>query len=154
MGPDVVALAHALGRVVALPEKLQQRLVARDLRVIDDEHRFGVAGASAAHLFVGRVGGGASGVADGGDPDPRRLPEHPLGTPKAAEPEDRFFQALGVGPDESMAVDKMPLRHGHHHCPAGQTLCGPGNDQLVTGKWPHRAPLFSNTSASPQASRM
>src|SRR5207302_2865138 len=96
---------------------------------------------SAADLLVGRVGGGAPGVADGGYPDPRRLPEHPLGAPKAAEPEDGFFEALGVGPGESMAVDEVPLRHRHHNCPAGQTLCGPGNDQLVTRKRPHFVPL-------------
>src|SRR6202040_3876170 len=84
----------------------------------------------------------AAGIADRGDPDPRRLPEHPFGTPKAAEPEDSFFQSLGIGPGERMAVDEMPLRHGHHNRPAGQTLCRPGNDQLVTRKRPHRAPPF------------
>src|SRR5580693_56367 len=30
LGPDVVALPHALGRVMALPEQLQQCLVARE----------------------------------------------------------------------------------------------------------------------------
>src|SRR5271167_4089502 len=91
LGPDVVALAHALGRVMALPEQLEQCLVAREFRIIDDEHGFGVATAAAAHLFVGRVRGGPAGVADRGDPDARRFPEHPLRTPKAAEPEDSLL---------------------------------------------------------------
>src|SRR5580692_12750499 len=35
LGADVVALAHALGRVVALPEGLEQLLVGDFLRVVD-----------------------------------------------------------------------------------------------------------------------
>src|SRR5215207_5025797 len=41
---DVVALPHALRRVVALPEHLQQVLVGHLLRVEDHEHHFVVAG--------------------------------------------------------------------------------------------------------------
>jgi hypothetical protein len=35
---DVVPLAHALGRVVGLPEHLQELVIADVLRVIDHEH--------------------------------------------------------------------------------------------------------------------
>src|SRR5271165_885066 len=87
-------------------------------------------------------------VTDGGDPDPRRLPEHPLGSPEAAEPEHRLFQALGIWPDECVAVDEMPLRYGHHLGPARETFAGPGNDQFVTHKRPH---LFASFSRSPTA---
>src|SRR5262252_3935896 len=48
---DIIALAHALGRVVAFPESLQEPVVADLLRVIDDEHDLGMAGAAAANLF-------------------------------------------------------------------------------------------------------
>src|SRR4029079_18330625 len=54
LGADIVALAHALGRIVVLPEALQQRVIARLLRVEDDEDNLGVAGAGAADLGVGR----------------------------------------------------------------------------------------------------
>src|SRR5438067_12837607 len=63
---DIVALAHALGRVVAFPEQFQQRLIARHLRVVDDQHRLGVAGLAAAHLLIGRVRRMAAGITDRG----------------------------------------------------------------------------------------
>ena len=89
-------------------------------------------GATAADLLVGRVRGGAAGVADGGDPDPGRLPEHPLGAPEAAEREYRLLQPRGIGSDQRMAVDEVPFRHRHRLGPSRQTFPGPGNDQLVT----------------------
>ena len=51
---DVVALAHALRRVVVLPEDAQHLLVARLRGIEHDEHDLVVPGAAAAHLFVGR----------------------------------------------------------------------------------------------------
>src|SRR6202035_5340737 len=66
LGADVVALAHALGRVVTFPERLEQ-LVVRDLPGIEHhQHRFGMAGAARTTLLVSRVPGMAAGVADGG----------------------------------------------------------------------------------------
>ena len=44
--PHVVPLPHALRRVVALPEDLQKALVARFLRIEDDEDDFGMPGAA------------------------------------------------------------------------------------------------------------
>ena len=52
---NVVALAHPLGRVVAFPEHLEERVVAGDLGVEHHQHRLGMAGLAAAHLLVGRV---------------------------------------------------------------------------------------------------
>src|SRR5690349_23646479 len=66
---DVVALAHALRRVMALPERLQELLVAELLRIVDDEHDLIVPGLPGAHLLIGRIGREAAGVANCGDPD-------------------------------------------------------------------------------------
>src|SRR5262249_10970277 len=85
---DVVALTHALSRVVVLPEDLEQLLV-RDLRrVINDLYDLGVSGTPGAGLLVGRVGGEAARVADRGAVDAGRLPEQPLRAPETAHTED------------------------------------------------------------------
>src|SRR5206468_3094637 len=84
---DIVALPHALARVVAFPEQFEEGLVARHFRVVDDEHGLGMAGPPAAHLFIGRVGRMPAGIADRRRPDARRLPEDAPGAPDAAEPD-------------------------------------------------------------------
>src|SRR5262249_39557434 len=85
----VVALAHALRRVVSFPEFLEQGLVAHLLRVEYDQHRLGVVGEPGADLLVARVRRVAAGVADSGRVDARRLPEHALRAPEAAHAELR-----------------------------------------------------------------
>src|SRR5499425_2932486 len=49
--PHVVALTHALRRVVALPEPRQKRLVADGLRIEHDAHHLVVARAARAHFL-------------------------------------------------------------------------------------------------------
>src|SRR4051795_13158793 len=92
---DVVALAHALGRVVALPEEPEHLLVAGEKRVEDDEDGLGVAGATRADLLVGRVRRRAARVADGRRVHARGLPEDPLGAPEAAHAELRALEPVG-----------------------------------------------------------
>src|ERR1700681_2438832 len=46
LGADIVALAHALRRVVALPKRLKQRLVGNLFRIVHHQHHFVVAGAA------------------------------------------------------------------------------------------------------------
>src|SRR5690606_31471073 len=60
---DVVALPHALRRVVVLPEHLQQLFVGDPLRVVDHQHDLGVPGAPGADLLVRRVRREPTGVA-------------------------------------------------------------------------------------------
>src|SRR4029453_11069635 len=84
LGAHVVALAHALGRVVVLPEELQHLLVAGLGGVEHDEHGLGVAGPRRADLLIGRVAGVAAGVADRRGPHAVGLPEDALGAPEAA----------------------------------------------------------------------
>src|SRR5205807_9164902 len=111
LGADIIALAHALSRVVAFPEYLEERLVARHLRVVDHEDGLGVPGLPAAHFFIARVGGRAAGIADRGGPHPGRLPEFALGAPKAPHPEYRLFEPRRIGPVKPVAVDEMLVRH-------------------------------------------
>src|SRR3712207_3712796 len=87
LAADVVSLAHALRRVVVLPEDLQQSFVAGHRRVEHDAHRLGVSGSTGARLLVRRVRGEAALVADRGCPDARLLPERLLLAPEAAEGE-------------------------------------------------------------------
>src|SRR4051794_22187064 len=97
LGADVVALAHALGRVVLLPELLEQALVGDDGRVEHHQHDLGVPGTCRADLLVRRVRRVAAGVARRRRVDARGLPEHLLDTPEAAGAEDGGLQALREG---------------------------------------------------------
>ena len=101
--PDVVALAHALGRVVVLPEHLEQLLVARLRRVEHDADGLGVAGPAGARLLVRRVGREAALVADGGRPDAGLLPERLLLAPEAAERELGDLEAVRIGAGDRRA---------------------------------------------------
>src|SRR3984893_8915612 len=113
LGPDVVALAHALRRVVVLPEHAQQVLV-RDLgRVEHHQHRLGVAGGAAADLLVGGVRGVAARVADRGGVHAGCLPELPLRAPEAAQAEDGALGAGREGRLEPGSVDEVGVGHGH-----------------------------------------
>src|SRR5258706_4744412 len=103
--PDVVALAHPLGRVVVLPEDLEELLVRALRRVVGDEDGLGVAGSAAADLAVVRVRRLATDIADGGADHAGRLPEVLLGAPEAAHREDRRSGAVGPGRGEGRTVD-------------------------------------------------
>src|SRR6478735_133020 len=94
---DVVALTHALRRVVALPERLQQLLVRDLVRIEHDQHHLGVTGAARAGLFIGRVRRVAAGIADSGGVNAvAELPELAFGTPEAAEPEHGLLETGGI----------------------------------------------------------
>src|SRR5207249_5415637 len=71
---DVVALAHALRRVVGLPEDLEHGLVTGGGRIEDGQYDLGVPRPARADLLVGRVGRVPTGVADGGRVHAVRLP--------------------------------------------------------------------------------
>src|SRR2546430_8232297 len=90
----IVALAHALGRIVALPKRFEQPLIGNLLRIIDHEHHLVVPGATGANLLVSGIGRIAAGIADRGDVDAlTQFPEFALGAPKAAHPEHGRFRS-------------------------------------------------------------
>src|SRR5947207_9140489 len=106
----IVALAHALRRVVAFPENPEQLVVAHDLRVKDHQHHFGVVGQSRAHFIVGRVLRLAAGVADCGRVHAGGLPEQALGAPEAAHAEHGALQAFWKRRLQRMPIHEMLRR--------------------------------------------
>ena len=108
----VVALAHALRRVVTLPERAQELLEGQHLGVVGDEHGLGMARAARADLGVGRVGRVAARIAHGRRVDARQLPEEALGAPEAAEAELHDLDALGERGQERRAEHGVPGRDG------------------------------------------
>src|SRR6185369_15459901 len=92
LAAEIQALAVAGGRIVDLPENLQQFRVADLGRVEPHLDRLGVAGAVPADLSVAGVGDVAAGVADGGLQYPVDLAEGRLDPPEASGGECR---ALG-----------------------------------------------------------
>ncbi|MOA06358.1 hypothetical protein D3C78_1259890 [compost metagenome] len=131
LGAGVVALAHALGRVVGLPEHLEQGFEAGLPRIVDHPHHFGVPGHAGADFLVGRVGREAAGVARGRHPHPRLLPQAPLGAPEAAQAELHFLESFGERRLQRVAVHVVLFRHRHRAVASRQRLRGAGQLELV-----------------------
>src|SRR5450756_636724 len=125
LGADVVALTHALGRIVTFPERLEQLVVGGLVGIEHHQHHFGMAGAARANLLVSGVGGVAASVAyRSGEDAIAELPEFTLRAPEAAEPEHRLLQALRVGWLQRMTVDEMAPGRGHRLGTARQRIGG------------------------------
>ncbi len=121
----VVALAHALGRVVGLPEGLQQARVGQHRGVEHHLDGLGVAGTGGAHLLVRGVRRVPALVADGRGVDPGQLPEHPLGAPEAAQRDVRDLEPLRPRALERGAEDGVGGRDGERTGRSpGQRLLG------------------------------
>jgi len=90
----IIALAHALDRVVVFPEHFQELALGDFPRVKHDQHEFGLAGPAGADFLVAPVGRLAARIADRGGPYAGLLPELALGAPEAAEAEGGDFQPL------------------------------------------------------------
>src|SRR3990172_13214964 len=128
---DVIALAQALRRVVALPERLEEHAVAHELRVEDDEDGLVVPGAAGAYFLVGRIGGQARRIAARRDPNSfAKLPERPLRPPEAAEAEHRPLAAGGIRPLERPAEEIVLLRRCDGYGPARERGLGGGHREL------------------------
>src|SRR3954470_19643890 len=124
LGAHVVALAHALGRVVVLPEELEHLLVADLGGVEDGEHGLGVAGPRRADLLIGGVLRVAAGVADRRGPHAVGLPEDALGAPEAAHADDDLLEALGPRGRQRVAEHLVALGDGDHLVTAGEGVLG------------------------------
>src|SRR5687767_11832908 len=106
---------------MAFPKDAEQVVVADPRGIEKDAHDFGVSGRAGAHFFVRRVGREAASVPHRRTHDTRRLPEHFLGAPEAAEAEERFAQAT-VTRLERRAVDEMRGRDAQRLRPPGKSL--------------------------------
>src|SRR3954453_15443051 len=127
--PAVIALTHALRRVVVLPEDLEQILVA-DLRGIEDHaDRLRVARLAGAGLAIGRVAGGTALVTDGRRPHAGLLPVRLLLAPEAAERKLRDLEAVGVRTGDGCAEDGVVAGLHDRFGATGQGL-GRGWDRL------------------------
>ena len=121
----IIALAHALGRIVTLPEGFEQPLIGNLRRIVDHQHHLIVAGAAGAHLLVGRVGRVAARVADGGDVNAvAQFPKLALGAPEATHAEHRRLEAPRIRPLERPVKDEMLARGRNRRRAAGQRLGG------------------------------
>ncbi len=107
------------------PEHLEQLFVADLLRVEHHEHRLGVVGEAGADLFIRGIPGLAARITDRGRVHARRLPEHALRAPEAAQAELRELHAFGERRLERMAVDEMLRGHAHlARAPGQRALLG------------------------------
>ena len=109
---DIVALAHALGRVVVLPELAQQFGIADLRRLVDHPDHLVVAGPAGADLLIGCVRGRSGGVANHRHPNTGQVPEPPLDAPEAAHSERGDLGSLGVWPGQGVAIEEMGLGGG------------------------------------------
>ena len=129
---------------MALPKHLQQFVKAHLLRVVDHEHRLGMPGQPRTDLFIGRIGGKAASVANGGGEHPLGLPEQALRPPKAAHAEDGLAQAVWVRANQRMAIDEVLGRNRHSLGAARQRPLGCRQPQLELES--HQPSSFKRTS--------
>ncbi len=109
---------------MALPENGDQLVVGGLRRIEHDQHDLGVAGATRAHLLVGRIRREAAGVADRRRVDAVHIPEFPLRTPETTHPEYRQLQPLRERRSERGAQHEMALGNGHRGLTAAKRLLG------------------------------
>src|SRR5215475_10249298 len=125
LGADVVALPHALSRVMTLPEDLQQGLVGNFLRVEHHQDDLIVASLAGTNFLIGGIWREPARVADRRDVNPvPQFPEFPLSAPEATQAEDRAIKAFRIRPLEWAAIDKMARRRGDRFLAAGQRRSG------------------------------
>jgi hypothetical protein len=140
---------------VALPEDLQDPVVADALGIEDDQHDLVVARQARAHFLVGRIRRQPGRVADRGREDSGRLPELALGAPEAAETEHRRLEPRWKRRRERMTVHEVLGRHRHALGPAGQRVLARRHHQLGS-RPPHTCllrPRPSHASSSRPTAR-
>ena len=137
LGADVVALAHALRRVVDLPERLEE-IVVGDLGGVErDQDGLRVAGAAGADLVVGRVRRRPTLVADGRRVHAGQRPEGTLGAPEAAEAEVGDLDPLRERRGQRGAQNRVDGGHRHRGVATRQRVLGAGQGRLVAGREEH-----------------
>ena len=114
----VIALAVALGGVVAFPEELEQIAEVDPLPVPHHPHHLRMAGASTADLLIAGGNALATGIAHGGGDHTGQAPEAFLRTPETAAAEEGFAFPF---------PRRRPDRGVEH-----------GVDQLLRRAWAHR----------------
>src|SRR3569623_964745 len=142
LSTDIIALAHALSRIVRLPEQCQQIPVVEHGGIVNHPHHFIVPSEAAAYLPISGVGGEAAGIADQAAVDARHLPEQALRTPEAAEADQGRCHAGRKRRYEAVPADIMRRRHGHGRSTARQgfgmrrklNFTGTGHDRTPSAR--------------------
>src|SRR5215472_2550074 len=137
LGADVVALPHALGRVVRLPEHLEQIAVGDVLGVEHHPDRLGVTGAAGADFLVRRVRREPALIPDRGRDDAWRLPELPLRAPEAPERELGHLAAVRIRRQQWRAEHFVGRGNAHLLCSAAQRLLRGHHPSLAGTKESH-----------------
>src|SRR5205823_10667026 len=86
--PAIGTLRVSAGRIVRLPEEVQQLRVGNLRRIELDQHGFGVAGGPVGYFLVGRIRGLPAGVAYRRRDDARDFAQPLLDAPETALSED------------------------------------------------------------------
>jgi len=104
---------------MAFPEYFEQLRITHFGRVINDQYNFGMTRLAAAHQFVGRVRGVATGVTNSRRVNTIGLPKQALGAPKTTEREHCLPQVVIERALQRIAINKMAVGNGHWcicHC--------------------------------------
>ena len=132
MCAGVVALAHALGGVMRLPEDLEQRGVGDQRGLKREPHDFVMPGHARADLFIVRIGRITAGIARRGRVNTRQFPEAPFRAPETAQAKQRQLTIRRKRRPQRMAMDIMPVFDPHGRVTAGQGLGGRGQGRFFS----------------------
>src|SRR5690606_25856330 len=128
---NIVALAHALRRVMALPEHLEKIPIAYHFRVEHDHDRLGMTGQSSACFRVGRIGCYAALIPCRSEPHTRNLPEQALDAPETAHAEIGDIQSFRKRPAQRTARYEMRRCRGNLCGSARQSILRQGQVDLL-----------------------
>ena len=131
-------MAHALGRIVALPEDAQQLLVAGLAGIEYRAHRFRMTRPAGTDLLVGRIRCVASDVANRAADDAGRLPELPFRAPETTHRYQDHLETVERA-IQWLVRDEMSSRDRHPLGSAREGLCGAGYSQILAEE-SHPAP--------------
>ena len=120
LGARVVALAVALGGIVAGPVHGEEVREGDDGGIPRHLHRLGVSGATAAGLLVGGVLGEAADVPHRGGVDAGDAPEHLLGAPEASGGEHARLEVVGEGGLDGVAQHEVLVGDAHLFLATGE----------------------------------
>ena len=95
---DIRPLAVQRGRVVQIPENIKQLIVRNNRGIELNQDRFGVAGRTAADLFVSGIFSMTAGIADGGVDDPFNFPEFIFDAPETTGSKGSFLRINNTSP--------------------------------------------------------
>ena len=132
LGAAIIALAHALGGIVALPEHPQQGWVVDAPRIEHHQRHFRMPRATGAHFVIARIGRVASGVTHRRGVNPGPLPKQALDTPETPHGKHRLLQVLGEGAAQGRIEHAVARGDRQRRIAPGKRLFGAGQHLWLT----------------------